>query len=388
MNRKERLMATLRGESVDRPAVNLYEIGGLAMDAQDNDAFNIYNDPSWQPLIELAENHTDIIRMRSPVRAQSHQAWEARGTDKSIRDEFFQTRIYEENGCRLTHTTLTIAGRTMTSRTRREPDVDTIWTTEPLLKSKEDVEAYLQLPDEVFHETVDLTSLFQEEEDLGDRGIVMVDTEDPLCAAATLFDMGDYTILALTEQKLFHQLLEKLARLLWHRTEQTAREFPGRLWRIYGPEYATEPYLPPQLFAEYVVRYAGPMVKMIHEYGGYARIHSHGRIQNVLDHIVAMGADAIDPIEPPNQGDVSLKMVREKYGAQLVLFGNIEVADIETLPEEPFAELVDTTLREGSSGDGRGFVLMPTASPIGRKIPERTRRNYEILVQKAIEFSR
>ena len=387
MNCKERLMATLRGEFVDRPAVNLYEIGGLVMDARDGDRFNVYNDPSWQPLLELAENHTDIIRMRSPVRAHSHQSWEATQTGKSIRDEFFQTRSYEKNGCRMTHTTLTIAGRSMTSRTRREPDVDTIWTTEPLLKSKDDVRAYLQLPDEVFHETVDITPLLREEKDLGDRGIVMVDTEDPLCAAATLFGMEDYTIVALTEQKLFHQLLEKLARTIWQRTERVAREFPGRVWRIYGPEFATEPYLPPRLFEAYVVRYSGPMVRMIQQYGGFARIHSHGRIQNVLDHIVAMGADAIDPIEPPGAGDVSLKMVRENYGNQLVLFGNIEVADIENLPHEKFAELVDNTLREGTSGSGRGFVLMPTASPVGRKITDRTRRNYEILVQRTIEFT-
>ena len=37
----------------------------------------------------------------------------------------------------------------------------------------------------------------------------MVDTEDPLCAAAQLFSMEDFTIIALTEQKLFHRLLEK-----------------------------------------------------------------------------------------------------------------------------------------------------------------------------------
>ncbi|GAI15165.1 unnamed protein product, partial [marine sediment metagenome] len=51
-------MATLRGKSVDRPAVNLYEIGGLVMDPHDPDPFNVYNDTSWKPLLDLAENHT------------------------------------------------------------------------------------------------------------------------------------------------------------------------------------------------------------------------------------------------------------------------------------------------------------------------------------------
>ena len=54
LSRRERLMATLRGQPVDRPAVNFYEIGGLQIDLDDPDPYNVYNDPSWRPLIELA----------------------------------------------------------------------------------------------------------------------------------------------------------------------------------------------------------------------------------------------------------------------------------------------------------------------------------------------
>ncbi len=143
--------------------------------------------------------------------------------------------------------------------------------------------------------------------------------------------MEDYTVIALTEPELFHQLLEKMAERIHGRTQQVSRLLPGRLWRIYGPEYATSPYLPPRLFDEYVVRYVSPMIRMIQANGGFARIHCHGRLKDVLDLIVAMGADAVDPIEPPPQGDVQLRDVRQRYGSQLVLFGNLEVADIENL---------------------------------------------------------
>ena len=381
MNPKERLMATLRGEPVDRPAVNLYEIGGLVMNPNDPDPFNIYNDPSWKPLLDLAEQHTDIIRLRSPVREESHRAWADSQDVKGIRDEFFKTETFEEQGCRIMRITLTVGGRTMTSTIRREPDVDTVWTTEHLLKSKEDLQAYLQLPDEVFAETVDITPLLEEEKALGDRGIVMVDTEDPICAGAVLFNMEDYLVLAMTEQKLFHQLLEKLGGHIHARTKQVSRQLPGRLWRIYGPEFATEPYLPPHLFDEYVVRYTGPMVRMIKDNGGFARIHIHGRIRNNLRSIIEMGADAIDPIEPPAQGDVKLSYVRTECGKDLVLFGNLEIADIENAEPNDFEKMVRQALADGTSGQGRGFVLMPTACPIGRKVSPRTMNNYETIVR-------
>lgn len=383
MNRKQRLLRTLRGESVDRPALSFYEIGGIKMDPADSDPFNVYKDPSWKPLIDLAENQTDLIRMRSPVRAHSHESWDSSDSSaESVRNQFFKTQHVLENDVRLTRVTVTINGREMSSLMKRQKNVDTIWTVEHLIKSVQDIEDYLQIPDEAFVENVNVEPLFEEERKLGNRGIVMVDTEDPLCAAATLMSMEDFTIIAMTEQSLFHRLLEKCSRYIYARTEKAAREFPGRLWRIYGPEYATEPYLPPRLFDEYVVKYVGPMIDEIHKYGGFARIHCHGRIRNVLDSIVEMGADAIDPIEPPPNGDVELEYVCKEYGQQLALFGNIEISDIENMPSDAFAKVVDKTLEEALSHSGKGFVLTPSSSPYGRTISEQTLRNYQILIEK------
>jgi hypothetical protein len=377
-------MATLRGESVDRPAVSLYEIGGFRVDPNDPDPFNVYNSPDWQPLLQLAEEQTDLIRLRSAVREQSHESWgEQQG---GIRDQFFTTRTVLEGGNRVTRTTLTVGGRTMTSTTRREPGLDTIWTTEHLLKDTDDIRAYLELPDEVFAEQVDVTPLIAEDDALGERGIIMVDTEDPLCAAATLLDMQQYTIIAFTEPALFHRLLEQCATYIHARTREVSRLFPGHLWRIFGPEYASEPYLPPQLFEEYVVQYVAPMVKMIQAHGGYVRLHCHGRLRNILSHIHGMGVDALDPIEPPPHGDMELRDVRRRVGEEIVLCGNLEIADIEHLPPAQFETVVRRTLEEGTSGEGRGFILLPTAATYGRHITQQTLHNYETIVRLATDF--
>ena len=369
-------MAILRGEPVDRPAVSFYEIGGFAVDPSDPDPFNVYNDPSWKPLLQLAEEQTDLIRMRSPVKSRCHEV------DLS----HHRLEEYIKDGHRFNRVTLKAGGRALTSLTRRSPDVDTTWMIEPLLKNTDDLKAYLDLPDEAFVEEIDVTGLVEEDKRLGDRGIVMVDTEDPLCAAASLFSMEEFMVIALTEQRLFHRLLEKLSHHVHARTQATAGAFPGHLWRIYGPEYATQPYLPPQLFKEYVVRYTGPMVEMIQKHGGFARIHCHGRIRAVLDYIVEMGAAAIDPIEPPPHGDVELAYVRKRYGKELVLFGNIEFADIENTEPADFEKLVEKSLHDGTQGEGKGFVLMPSSAPIDRKITPRIMRNYETMVRLAAHF--
>ncbi len=384
MTRRERLIATLEGRSVDRPPVNFYEIGGFTVFPDDPDPYNIYNSPSWQPLLKLAENHTDIIRMVSPVRAQSHLSWA--GSKTVLREHFLDEKSWETENSRFNRLTYKIGSKTLTSITRRDKEIDTVWITEPLLKNTEDVNLFLKLPDEIFDETISIDHLKVEETKLADKGIIMVDTEDPVCAAASLFNLETFTIFSMTEQILCHKLLEKHARYIHKRTEKVAKEFPGKLWRIYGPEYITEPFLPPSLFDEYVVRYTGPMVKMIKDHGGFARIHSHGCIKNILEYLVKMGADAIDPLEPPPHGDVELGYLRKEYGKQLVLFGNIEVSAIENMPEKMFREVVRKSISEGTAGEGRGFVLMPSASPYGRNITDLTFRNYQIMIDEVESF--
>jgi hypothetical protein len=59
-----------------------------------------------------------------------------------------------------------------------------------------------------------------------------------------------------------------------------------------------------------------------------------------------------------------------------------EITDIENLPTDQLAEKVKRALEEGTSGSGRGFVLMPSACPYGRELASLTMKNYE----KSIEI--
>ncbi|HCE43266.1 MAG TPA: hypothetical protein DET40_06940 [Lentisphaeria bacterium] len=380
MTRKERLMASIRGEEVDRPPVCFYEIDGYDQNPLDNDPFNIYSDPSWKPVIGLARERSDRIARRSmrsvPFRQEA-------GKVKMPAD----IRRYMEDGSLYEEHTVNAGGRILTLKTRRDPDVNTVWTIEHLLKSVEDLEAWIEIPDESIDlSSPDISGFINAERDLGDTGIVMIDSSDPLCHVASLFGMEDYTIIAMTENSLFHRALEKCAKSIYARTEAVAKALPGRLWRICGPEYATPPYLPPALFKEYVVKYVKPMVDIIHRHGGYARIHCHGNIRQVLDHIVETGCVAIDPIEPPPQGDVELGYVRKNYGMYFTLFGNLEASDLENLAPVEFERKIVKALDEGTSGAGRGFVLMPSACPYGRVISPNVIKNYQKMIELAEKY--
>jgi hypothetical protein len=377
MSRRERLLATLRGEPVDRPAVSFYELNGLDEDPSERDPYHIYNHPSWAPLIALTRERTDRIVMRGMRLTDGPRALGHLGAERTT---------LETGDSRLETQTLWTPGRVLTGRTRRDRDVNTVWVTEHLLKDADDLRAVLSLPAPEPGGVVDTGPILEAEAALGDTGIVMIDTPDPLCLGAELFDMATYTVMALTEPALFTALLERFFAVLLPQVEATAAALPGRLWRIVGPEFATPPFLPPRLFRQYVNRYDTALIAAIQRHGGYARLHCHGRIARVLDAIAEMGPDALDPIEPPPQGDVTLAEVRARYGSQMVLFGNLEISEIENLPTVQFRERVNRALAEGTAGAGRGFCLLPSSCPYGRELSALTLRNYEAMVEEVETF--
>ena len=360
MQRRERLTASIEGRPVDRPPVSFYELNGLDEDPSGNDPFNIYAHPSWRPLIDLARERSDRIVMRTvPFKKKvvdSEAVAGVHGLPPDPLAEIMKRETWvDEEGRRFTRKTLDAGGRRLTAIQRRDPDLNTIWQVEHLLNDADDLDAFLEVPFPLFDEEPDPAPILEAEARLGDTGIVMLDTADALCLAADLFELGEFTILALTEQDRFHRLLEKFAAWLSPRVEAAARALPGRLWRVYGPEYACPPYLPPALFKDYVNGYDRALVESIQRHGGFARIHAHGNVRDVLDAVIDLGWDAIDPLEPPPQGNVTLSDVRARYGEGLTLFGNLEFSDMETLEPEAFREKVVQALSEGTRGPGTGI---------------------------------
>ncbi len=68
------------------------------------------------------------------------------------------------DGSRYTETRLRAGGRVLTSRSRLEADVNTVWTEEHFLKDIEDLKACLDLPAPVFGGRVDQSGVLATEE--------------------------------------------------------------------------------------------------------------------------------------------------------------------------------------------------------------------------------
>ncbi len=364
MTSRQRLMAAIKHEVPDRVPISTYELVGW----NTNSWYN--KQPSYKPLMDYIRQKTDCIYMTG-----------VSTVNRYIKEHTYTER-WDEGKSFYTRTTIITPKGDLTKLDRKDEWLNTVWHIEHLIKSDEDIDRYLSIPDDL--QPVDTTRLKEQDEKLGEKGILLISIEDPLCIAAELFEFGDFTVKAFTDKEMFMKIMDKAFEQQMFFLEDMLQKGAGPLFRIVGPEYATPPFLPIQYFHDLVCRYDSKMISIIHDYGQYARIHCHGRIKDALPHIAEMGADAIDPVEAPPSGDIMLSDVKMLYGDKLCLMGNIQLKDLEYASPERMREITIECIK--AAKEGGGYVIMPTAAPINACLSPVTERNYQIFIDTALEY--
>ena len=128
------------------------------------------------------------------------------------------------------------------------------------------------------------------------------------------------------------------------------------------------------------------MIDLAHQHNCHVRVHCHGRVRDVLPKLVAIGADATDPVEPPPAGDITLTEAKELVGDRLTIFGNLEFRDLELLSRDEVIALTRRTLEEGMPG-GR-FALQPSAEPITIPLGDKLEENWMAFIETALHQGR
>ncbi|HHN46811.1 MAG TPA: hypothetical protein ENN09_05150 [Planctomycetes bacterium] len=372
MTSRERLLAVMRGDIPDRVPVSTYELVGWNSRAWEN------HEPSYGRLMDCIRAKTDCIAMWNP----SGAAEGIGGAFMSWTDSVTLSReTRAEDSRSITTTVVHTPKGDLTAVTARDPDVHTTWTLKHFCETAEDVRKFLSISYK--YAPPDFSGLPRIRQEVGEHGIVMPSIADPLCHAAELFAMSDFTVFAFTEKALFREVLDAFFPRVMDALVAMLKAGAGDMYRIVGPEYASEPYLPPRLFDEFVTPYDSRMVELIHEHGRYARLHCHGRLCNVLDSIAATGCDGIDPAEPPPDGDITIAEIRGRF-PKLGIFGNIELKLLEHGTKDDVQRAVAAAINEGKPG-GR-FCLMPTAAPINIPLARKTEENYLAYIDTALEL--
>ena len=367
---RKRLLRVLKGESIDRIPVSLLEFDGFY------DSW-IHESPEYVDILDYAKGKTDKMYSWSPDWKGMKTLFLNRIEEKDLRiKEWFKGKR------KFTKTIINTPKGEVQNMRCEEEGVHTSWTVEHFCKDIGDAKKVLSLPYNPGFPSV--KGFGEADEQLGEEGILMIDLADPLALVAPLFAFSDFLIFAITEEKMVMELLDAAYERTYNYTEYLLKKGLVTLFRIAGSEYATPPYLSPSYFDKFVTKYDKELISLIHSYGGFARLHCHGRIEKVLDQISSMSPDALEPIEQPPDGDIELRDIKQRVGNKITLMGNVEERCFEVCSREEMDNIVRRAIEEGAPG-GR-FVLLPTAMPFTTPLKQRIKENIIQYIDSGLSY--
>ena len=340
----ERLMRIFRNEQIDRPALKLWG-------AAPNAAWLLHE--RYRPVAELAMETTDLFL--------NSGGYDLDVFAGAALDRFVEYRV-EGTGnplwqdiCRTIHT----PKGDLTMRHRQSTVGEPGYDMEHYIKEEEDVEKILSLPYEapagLIRDHYDQTVAA-----IGDRGVAIIALPHAAYAVETLMGSETLAYMSVDARELVDELCATYAKRIYDHTKkilETGIQQPIFGW--VGPELFLPPLMSPRDFDDFVYKYDKPLCDLIHDYGGYVWVHSHGKVAKFLDRFIDMGVDVLNPLEPGPNGDVVMSEVVEKYGNRIGLEGNIEIQEILLSSKDRLAALIDECVAAGEKS-GR-FILCPSA---------------------------
>lgn len=162
-----------------------------------------------------------------------------------------------------------------------------------------------------------------------------------------------------------HQIAEMVSeykiRLMRYAIEQGADAI------VSGDDYAHRngPIMSPAHFREFVLPYLRRSVEAAHEMGTPYIKHTDGNIWLLLEDMVEVGIDAIDPLEPIAAMDIG--EVKRKFGDRVAVVGNVDCAEL--LPHATSEEVeaaVKETIAKGAPGGGHILASSNSIHPAVR----------------------
>lgn len=166
------------------------------------------------------------------------------------------------------------------------------------------------------------------------------------------------------------QLLE----LLWEKARELMRvaaRSPAPL--IWSPDNFHVLITSPRLFRQYCMPYFQEFSRAMHEAGKFLFTHADGDVLGLLEPFVESGVDVIEAFAPAPMTRCTMAEARRVCGRKVKIWGGIPSAMLgEEFREEDFEVFIRKIFREAAPGDG--FILGVGDNVMPESVFERVRR--------------
>ena len=121
------------------------------------------------------------------------------------------------------------------------------------------------------------------------------------------------------------------------------------IWAVDDIAFGTGPIISPHDLREYIFPWYEEFGRICHDNGLYFFFHSDGLLWELMDDLMALGVDALHPIDPTC---MDIEQVKEKVGDRLCLMGNISNEILHNGTPKEVSALTKKRLRTVAPGGG------------------------------------
>ncbi len=362
MSPRERFLAALRGEKVDRVPIHL-----LGFNFSNREQVASLKDPARREIAERIFDQTIFIH--------SIPSYINRYLVTPPQRIRVVERREDENGLTLVSEIDTPKGRLKAVTSRNKISGNTTWTIKYPVEEMEDIEKIRSIPWELPERLKPLDPETLPPDPDG-RRVIYAHISSPFVCVAGMMRYERFLELCATELNLIKELTEECKRRIMDVLDVLLSR-PGIdvVW-MGGSEWVTPPMGSPRLYEELVQNQEREIIERVHRSGALAHVHCHGNVRSIIELVVERGADYFEPVEPPPDGDITFSEAKKFAAGRMTLGGNIEVRILEYADEDT----VERAVRAAFEGGKHRMVLQTTEGVLSPLMSERALANYHRLI--------
>lgn len=364
MNPRQRLLAVMRAEAVDRVP--------LVLEGFDYASPERIEDAGKREILDRVGEHLHF-RQGYPAFVNRYLV--------TPRQRITEARGESRGDEATTTITIDTPKGPLTAVDGRNPTSNTTWALKYPVESLDDIEKIRCVPWELPRGLAppDLSSL---PEPFARRGIVHAGVSSPFVCVAGMMPYQYFLELCATELNLIKELTQQcLQRILSILDVILSENTVEYVW-MGGCEWLTPPMGSPQLYEELVQNFERKVIERIHAGGAISHIHCHGNVRSTIEPAIRRGGDFFEPMEPPPDGDITFAEAKALAAGRITLGGNVEARILEN--ED--ADTVEEATRRAFDGGKARMVLQTSAGPISAMTP-RMIENYHRMIDVWEELS-
>ena len=165
-----------------------------------------------------------------------------------------------------------------------------------------------------------------------------------------LMGFNNFATSLIMDEQLVADVFRKVAEIQFQGLEQIF-EMPhvGAVWVVDDLAFGTGPMISPQAFRDHVFTWYREMATRCHRNKLLFIMHSDGDLTTLMEDIIDMGVDVLQPIDPTCMDIVK---IQEGYGDRLCLVGNVSNELLRSATPAEVEERVKYLIRNVAPGGG------------------------------------